>query len=185
MNAITFTMLQDGIPIIYQGQEQHLAGGDTPGQREALWLTGLNTSAPLYQFISKINQFRNTVVSKNSAFVANKIQPVYWDAKTLVTTKGPNSSPVVGVYTNVGMNMAPYTLTLAKSVTGFKKNQQVVEVLSCESLTTDSSGSLALTIKGGMPRVLWSYGSLAGSGICACKSLRISSCSLNNLLNLY
>ena len=39
-NALAFTTLGDGIPVIYQGQEQHFSGGDDPGCREALWLSG-------------------------------------------------------------------------------------------------------------------------------------------------
>lgn len=39
-NAIAFTMLGDGIPVVYQGQEQHFSGGADPGSREALWLSG-------------------------------------------------------------------------------------------------------------------------------------------------
>lgn len=36
-NALAFTVLGDGIPIVYQGQEQQFAGGDDPWCREALW----------------------------------------------------------------------------------------------------------------------------------------------------
>ena len=39
-NAIAFTIMGDGIPIVYQGQEQHFSGGADPGSREALWLSG-------------------------------------------------------------------------------------------------------------------------------------------------
>jgi len=39
-NALVFNMLSDGIPIVYQGQEQHFNGGDDPGCREALWTSG-------------------------------------------------------------------------------------------------------------------------------------------------
>ena len=39
-NALAFSIMSDGIPIIYQGQEQHLEGGDDPGCREAVWLSG-------------------------------------------------------------------------------------------------------------------------------------------------
>lgn len=39
-NAMAFTIMSDGIPIVYQGQEQHYEGGDDPGCREALWLSG-------------------------------------------------------------------------------------------------------------------------------------------------
>jgi alpha-amylase len=37
-NVIAFTILADGIPIIYYGQEQHYAGGNDTDNREALWL---------------------------------------------------------------------------------------------------------------------------------------------------
>ena len=39
-NALAFSIMSDGIPVVYQGQEQHFAGGDDPGCREALWLSG-------------------------------------------------------------------------------------------------------------------------------------------------
>jgi alpha-amylase len=169
MNAITFTMLQDGVPIIYQGQEQHLAGGATPSNREALWLSGYNTTTPLYKHIKLINTFRNLVTSANSAFVASNLQPVYWDARTLVTRKGPSSTPVIGIYTNIGQNGAAYALSLAKTVTMFNKNQQVIDVISCELFTTDKTGNLAVIISDGLPRVLWDYKSIAGRGICGSK----------------
>ncbi|KAI9767536.1 MAG: Alpha-amylase A type-3 [Geoglossum simile] len=38
-NVIAFTILADGIPIIYQGQEHHFDGSSDPANREALWPT--------------------------------------------------------------------------------------------------------------------------------------------------
>jgi alpha-amylase len=46
-NAIGFTLLADGTPIIYQGQEQQFSGADVPRNREALWLSGYNTGSTL------------------------------------------------------------------------------------------------------------------------------------------
>ena len=53
-NIISYTLLGDGIPIIYEGQEQHYqaygstaaAAGGVPYNREAIWRSGYNTSAP-------------------------------------------------------------------------------------------------------------------------------------------
>ena len=58
-NAIAFTLLADGVPIIYEGQEQHFSGGNDPGNREAVWPTGYSTSAPLHGFIAKKEQGEN------------------------------------------------------------------------------------------------------------------------------
>lgn len=35
MNAMTWVFVQDGIPIMYYGQEQGYAGGNDPNNREA------------------------------------------------------------------------------------------------------------------------------------------------------
>ena len=58
-NVIAFTILQDGIPIIYVGQEQHYTGGGVPYDREATWLSGYNTEATLYTWTASTKQIRN------------------------------------------------------------------------------------------------------------------------------
>ena len=35
MNAMTWVFVQDGVPILYYGQEQGYAGGNDPNNREA------------------------------------------------------------------------------------------------------------------------------------------------------
>jgi alpha-amylase len=60
-NAIAFTILQDGIPIIYQGQEQFFRGGDVPADREALWTSQYSTTSTFYTFIKQVNSLRNWV----------------------------------------------------------------------------------------------------------------------------
>ena len=46
-NAMGFALLADGIPILYQGQEQRFSGANVPNNREALWKSGYSTSSPL------------------------------------------------------------------------------------------------------------------------------------------
>ncbi|KAH0140840.1 alpha-amylase, partial [Aureobasidium melanogenum] len=64
-NAIGFAMLADGIPIVYQGQEQHFDGGSTPQQREQLWKSGYDTSAELYKYITKLNAIRKLAIKND------------------------------------------------------------------------------------------------------------------------
>jgi len=56
-SALAFTLMADGIPIVYYGDEQEYGGGPDPGCREQLW-TNMNTSSPVYQFIATIVQAR-------------------------------------------------------------------------------------------------------------------------------
>lgn len=164
-NAIAFTMLKDGIPVVYQGQEQHYAGGDDPLDREALWLSGYSTSSTLYTWIAAVNKLRSRAISQDSGYFTYRAYPVYTDSNTIAMRKGWDGSQVVGVFTNKGASGSG-SLTLTSSMTGFTAGQAVVDVMSCTSFTTDSSGSLAVTISGGLPRVFYPSAKLSGSGIC-------------------
>jgi alpha-amylase len=164
-NAIAFTVLKDGIPIIYQGQEQHYSGSGTPNQREAIWLSGYSTTATLYTFITTLNALRSRAIAQDSTYLSYQAYPVYSDSNTIVMRKGYTGYQVIGVYTNVGSSGSK-TLTLTSSMTGFTASQSLVDVLSCTAFTADSSGNLAVTLSSGLPRVFYPLARLTGSGIC-------------------
>lgn len=50
-NALVYTLLSEGIPIIYYGTEQGFNGGNDPDNREPLWISNYNQSSTLYQVI--------------------------------------------------------------------------------------------------------------------------------------
>ncbi|MCJ1412271.1 hypothetical protein MMC19_006364 [Ptychographa xylographoides] len=150
-NAIAFTILADGIPIIYEGQEQRYSGGGTPYNREAVWLSGYSTTAPLYSFIASLNQIRNQAIYKDSSYLTYMAYPIYSDSTTIAMRKGFNGNQIVGVFTNLGAAGVSYTLTLSN--TGYSSGDVVVEVLGCTSMTTDSDGNLAVSMSQGSPKV--------------------------------
>jgi alpha-amylase len=55
-NVNVWNILFDGIPIVYQGQEQRFRGNSDPYNREALWLSGFPTNATLYVLIKFLNR---------------------------------------------------------------------------------------------------------------------------------
>nr|ABS76467.1 alpha-amylase [Saitozyma flava] len=166
-NAIAFTMLQDGIPITYYGQEQHLSGSGVPLNREALWTSGgYDSSSPLYKMITTVNQLRTLAIKQNGGFVTYKIQVPYTDSNHIVTRKGNSGYQIVGVYTNVGSAGASSTLSLSSSETGFQASEPVMDVLSCTLYHTGSDGSLSFTMTGGLPRVFYNATALAESSLC-------------------
>ncbi|KZP19633.1 glycoside hydrolase family 13 protein [Athelia psychrophila] len=83
-NVIAFTLLFDGIPIIYSGQEQHLDGGVSPLDREAIWLTGYDTSATLYGVIAQLNAIRKFAISQdsNGSYVVYQAIVNYYESGT-------------------------------------------------------------------------------------------------------
>lgn len=160
-NVMTYTLLADGIPIVYQGQEQHynaLGGSNDPYNREAIWFSQYNTSAPLYELTKSLNAMRKQAISDDSSYLSYNNYPIYTDTTTLAMRKGK----MVTVLSNKGASGASYTLTLAS---GYSSGTQVTELLTCDTLTTDGSGNLAVPMANGQPRIYYpsaSIGSLCG-----------------------
>jgi alpha-amylase len=150
-NAIAFTILADGIPIIYEGQEQGYTGGADPANREAVWLSGYSTTSTLYNFIAKVNQIRNQAIYKSADYLTYMAYPIYSDSSTIAMRKGFDGNQIIGVFSNLGASGASYILTLGN--TGYAGGESVVEILTCTTLTTDSDGNIAVTMGGGLPKV--------------------------------
>lgn len=159
-NVIAFTILGDGIPIIYEGQEQSYFGGDFPANREAIWTSDYSTKNSLYGFIGSVNQIRNQEIYKTPNYLTDLQSTIYMDKNNIAMLKGQ----IVGVYTNLGSNSTDYSLTL--NSTGFAANTTVVEILSCSNTTVDATGSLTVQMTQGLPRIFTPQSQLLKSGVC-------------------
>ena len=155
-----------GIPIIYEGQEQHYSGTGTPNNREAVWLSGYSTSSVLYTWITTLNQLRNYAIKQDANYTTSDASPIYSDSQTIALRKGDNGYQIVSIFTNVGAGGVSAAVVLPSSQTGFGANEALVDVLSCESYTTDGSGNLNVASSQGLPRALYPSARLSGSGIC-------------------
>lgn len=71
-------------------------------------------------------------------------------ADDMLIVKGP----LVSVLTNVGAGAANHTFKVDAAASGLAANTQVLDVVQCESFTTDGSGNLDVTLSDGMPRVM-------------------------------
>ncbi|KAF1978805.1 glycoside hydrolase family 13 protein [Bimuria novae-zelandiae CBS 107.79] len=167
-NNVAYVMLKDGIPIIYQGQEQHYKGGDDPFNREAIWFSGYNTDAELYKFTKQMNAIRKMAINKASfsvtPFLTSMAKVVYYDAHNVAFAKGPPDAMILTMINNNGAHAANYTLQVATS--RFTPRTPVVELLTCTQMMVGSQGSLTLTVTGGTPLVLYPYNLLQGTGWC-------------------
>ncbi|MCA9540571.1 MAG: hypothetical protein KC620_16840, partial [Myxococcales bacterium] len=59
-NALAFLLTTDGIPCIYYGTEQDLAGGPDPSNREDMWQTGFGTDGETFRHVQKMIRLRKT-----------------------------------------------------------------------------------------------------------------------------
>lgn len=184
-NAIAFTILSDGIPIIYAGEEQHYDGSAVPNNREATWLSGYNTSAELYQWIATLNQIRNYTIHNDDGFTSSQEShflcllcilscipvmltltqnyPIYQDDNNIALRKGTNGSQLITLLTNVGSSGDSFTLNI--SGTGFSSGDVLTELISCTNITVGDDGDVSVTIvQGGIPSILYLATELTGSG---------------------
>ncbi|OBT84877.1 hypothetical protein VE02_05923 [Pseudogymnoascus sp. 03VT05] len=165
MNAIAYTMLTDGIPIIYNGQEQGFGGGLPPLSREALWFSGYKTTGTLYTFIKQLNEARSRAITVDKDWVKQRISVSQPDSQTLLMRKGNAGKQMVSLFTNRGAG-GEEVMTLLSADTGFTANLDVIEVLNCIDAKTDASGNLGVGIYNGEPLVFFPAANLKGSGIC-------------------
>ena len=150
-NAMAFTLLMDGIPIIYEGQEQHYTGGADPANREAVWLSGYSTSSPYYVFITQLNRIRNYAIWQSPSYVTSMASVIYNDTTTIATSKGAAGAQIVSVFSNKGSYGASYTQTIPN--TGYRASIQLAEILSCTNVNVDGYGNIVVSMSAGAPKV--------------------------------
>lgn len=148
-NVITFTMLTDGIPIIYQGQEQHYrgVGGDgDPYNREALWLSSYDQDHELYRLITLLNKIRRKVINEDPDFLTTQAEVVHDSVQTVAIQKGK----LLIVLSNAGSASAAYKRDIDSR---FTAGSLLTDILTCQTQTVKPNGSLGIDLKAGQPRV--------------------------------
>jgi alpha-amylase len=167
-NVLAFTMLTDGIPIIYQGQEQHyngLGGGSTPFNREALWLSGYNEDAELYKLVKTLNAIRKNAISDDSTYLTYQNNAIWSDTNNIAMRKGN----MLTVVTNSGSEAGNTTLSVPS---GYDDGVQVTELLSCTTLTS-TDGTLSVPMSAGIPKIYYPTVGIAASGLCGSSSKKL------------
>ncbi|KAL3461602.1 glycoside hydrolase superfamily [Aspergillus heterothallicus] len=174
-NAMAFNILSDGIPIVYQGQEQHLRGPSSPYNRSPLWTTDYSKQSPLYNTTATLNRLRNHAIRLDSHYVSNHSQELYIDGSTYATRKGAEGKQVISVFSNQGSQGGPYNLTIPGA---FAPETEAVEILTCKRVTADKEGKITVEMDEGEPRVFFPAKKMAGSGLCGSKERKglLSSC---------
>ena len=176
-NALAFTILADGIPFVYQGQEQHMTGNFSPYNRAPLWPTNYDTNAPLYKLVSTMNSLRNHAISLDSHYASNHSTQLYLDDSTMATRKGPNGVQIVAVFSNQGSKGGSYQLQVGGA---FDPNTEVMEVVTCQKQTANKAGNITVKMGQGAPRAFFPTANLDGSGLCGTSKTANGSSSANS-----
>ncbi|KAI0070668.1 glycoside hydrolase family 13 protein [Panus rudis PR-1116 ss-1] len=159
-NAMTWPFIQDGIPILYYGQEQSYAGGADPANREALWLSGYGEDKPLVQHVKTLNAARKAAATANKDFYTSSLKFLVASTNNLAISK----PPMLTLLTNEGASSTPkWNVPDA----GFNANEELIDVLTCNKVNADGNGGVSVTGSGGNPQVLMPTSALPkGGSVC-------------------
>lgn len=148
-NAHAYPFVTDGIPYFYYGTEQGFNGGNDPDNREPLWPSGYNTSAGMYQFVSKLNKARKAAAAASSSFYTTQMNITQMTANEVLIVKGP----LVSLLSNRGRGQTGGNMTIPAAATGWKSGQTVVDIVTCNPFPTEDNGDLTIAIENGMPKI--------------------------------
>ncbi|KAF2871413.1 glycoside hydrolase superfamily [Massariosphaeria phaeospora] len=164
-NILALTLLWDGIPIVYAGQEQHYAGYGDPGNREATWLAKYSRRSNLFRLVAVVNRVRNHAISIDGTYLAYNIHAIYNDTNTLALRKGHSGRQIISVLTNSGVSSPVSTLKLGN--TGWRSGTVIYEILTCMQITVSNDGTLHVPMEKGLPRIYFAKAAAQGSRLCA------------------
>lgn len=137
-------------------------GSITPANREPLWDSGYDKSAPLYVLTSTLNKVRKNAIKLSDDYLESGAQTLQADTNHLCLRKGPSGSQVVFCINNKSSKGDSYEL----SVGGFDANDQVIEVTGCTTSQADTFGNVTMYMFNGEPRVYVPAAALKDTGLC-------------------
>ena len=142
--ALAYSMLSDGIPIVYYGSEWLFRGGNDPECREAFWEAGGSYSAqqaPLGPFLAALNSHR-----REAALWASAQLERWQDDSFYAFTKGDST---LAAFTNVGSNGGVQSRAVTYLPAAWPVGTVVCDLLDCKSCATVAAGPvLQVQVKG-------------------------------------
>jgi alpha-amylase len=163
-NALAYTILSDGIPTLYQGDEQAFSGAGDPDNREAMWLSGFDRNTAVYVMVRKLNMLGAWVGQRDSRYWTSTTSIFWSDTHTMAMGKGSEGNKVVAILTNRGEGMVAETARVNNS--GFAAGTTLLDVVACKRAVVGHDGVLSVELSGGNPHVFFPLSQLSGSVIC-------------------
>ncbi|KAK7023885.1 Not1-domain-containing protein [Favolaschia claudopus] len=157
-NAMTYTFLSDGVPVVYYGLEQGFSGNADPYNREPLWSSNY-TNTTSYQLMTTLNKLRTFMINTTD-WATQKPNVLASNKNGIAFQKGE----VVSILTNIGS--PAQNLTNIAFQSPWPQGTVTIDVIGCRQFVVASAGYVEVEYtKGGVPVVLIPS-TLQGSGLC-------------------
>ncbi|KAG1240393.1 hypothetical protein G6F68_017707 [Rhizopus microsporus] len=137
-NALAYSFMVQGIPVLYYGTEQSFKGGNDPNNREVLWTTGYSTTSDMYKFVTTLVKARkgsNSTVNMGIAQTDNVY--VFQRGGSLV------------VVNNYGQGS---TNTVTVKAGSFSNGDTLTDVFSNKSVTVQNN-QITFQLQNGNPAI--------------------------------
>lgn len=135
--ALAYSILSDGIPIVYYGSEWRFAGGNDPDNREAFWAAGGAydaAAAPLGALLSTLLAYRKV----GALWAPAAAQLERWqDDSFYAFTKGDGT---LAAFTNVGSGGADQTRAVTYLPAAWPPGTVLCDALDCRQCATVAPG---------------------------------------------
>lgn len=141
-NALLWSMMAEGISIVYYGTENLFSGGNDPYCREAMWPSGYNPNSDMSTFLKTINAFK----LQTQCALADHTQR-YSDDTFYAFSRGQ----AFVATTNVGQNGATQTRTITYHP--YSNGQTICNLFNCGDCITVNNNQFQITLSGGMPKL--------------------------------
>ena len=96
-----FIYTNNGIPIIYYGQEQGMHVNYGIYNREALWTSGYQNASAVH-LIAKLNRLRQWMIKRDSDYLTRRMSILSTTASSIATQKGSTISVITTISSLVG-----------------------------------------------------------------------------------
>ncbi|OSX57019.1 glycoside hydrolase family 13 protein [Postia placenta MAD-698-R-SB12] len=146
LNAMTWPFVQDGVPILYYGQEQGYTGANDPYNREALWLSGYEEDKPLVIHVRMLNAARKAAVASSGNFLSTQLTFLTTTKNALAVSK----PPMLALLSNGGSSSNP---SWSVPNAGYKSGETLIDAVSCNTLKADKQGGVSAQSFNGTPKV--------------------------------
>jgi alpha-amylase len=175
-NAMVAQFLFEGIPVLYSGQEQDMAWGNSdPHNRGALWALGYENVTTV-QTVTRLNKIRQGFMKGDAKFNGES----YLEARSQIVANTTydlalRKGPILMTLTNRGSPEEAASFSIQN--TGWPRGEALIDLLSCLDYAVGSGGSLSISYSrqgyGGMPYVFATVEDARHLGICNNEQLGI------------
>jgi alpha-amylase len=152
-NALAYTVLARGIPIVYYGSEAAYAGGADPNNREDLWRSNFDTSSDLYMHLAGLGRARSSA----GGLPNNDHVHLYVADHAYAWSRADGDVIVLTVNTGRG-SAGQYCFDTGRL------NGRWTDVIRNGTVTSNDEGSICLNVQNGEPVVLVTDGTSTPTG---------------------